>query len=542
MYTYPYTGISRSDSHSLLWRLKRFHYLNADPFEISLCTEYLRAQRTQRFSACMSDDNAVYWLILGTGISTLVSAVFYIIQGACSQVLHNLRAHCWQYLASRLDVRAESFEKLSNGVVYPRILQQLGLNSYKVIYLHDANAQTGDCVQWGWMRLPTKSWMLTFLSFSGVSHYAYIHHDLRSMEIVGPAAGIRALVAVSSTAATSRLAPEDLTFLKEAMGMGESMTHADRSCVQWEKCFLVGLFIFGALLGLLHLMLGLCQALGLSVLAFSLFVFAVYWKQCCCGTCNIVLDELWSLRSQIAQDENSMSFVEEPLLYDHESFDSGDVMAADSTATIGSAFNASEVEAFQENTINLVARVNVLTARSHFYEPVRSFEVAPVVGTPLIQFKHSPQVVAVKARSDLISFLSARTEIPIGAALHICVYNPMIDPYLIEICENFKKGVDVENLLMVVLPHLHSLSCELNDSSRLRNHTQHTTQYVTTSLDFEVMLMQMACGIFRNLVFVLPVDGRTSDSPVDEVTWQACCHVYGQEFCHWRVGGAELSS
>ena len=484
----------------------------------------------------MPNEVAVYWLIVGTGISTIVSGLYYMIQGACSKIFHNLGAHYWQQLAARLDLRAESFEKLSNGVVYPRILLQLGLKSYKVVYLHDANAQTGDCVQWGWMRLPTKSWILTVLSFCGVSHYVYIHHDLRSMEIVGPAAGIRALVAVSSTAATSRLAEEDLLALKEAMGMGESMTHADRLCVFWEKRLMMGIVSGGVVLGIMCQIVGPFRVLLVSSLVCSLLSFAVYLRQCRFLLSSSSFDDLWSPGTHVAEDDSSMPLAEQPLLYDHEGGVDSEAATQEISMLIGSTPSATtEAETAQETDVELLSRVSILTARSHYYEPVRTFEVAPVAGTPLVQFTHSPQVFAVDTHPNLIYFLAARTQIPMRAALHICVYNPMIDPYLVEICENFKKGVDVENLLMVVLPHLFSLSAEFTDSTRPRNRTAHGTQYVTTLLDFEGMLMQMASGIFRNLVFIIPVDRRTLVSQVEEDTWQACCHVYGHDHCHWLV-------
>ena len=96
----------------------------------------------------------------------------------------------------------------------------MGLHTFKVVWNHDANAQTGDFVQYGWLRLPTKSYVLRFLAVCGVTHYVYIPFDPQSVEIVGPAHAIRTLVDMSNLAASSPLTCKELTILRQAFGMG----------------------------------------------------------------------------------------------------------------------------------------------------------------------------------------------------------------------------------------------------------------------------------------------------------------------------------
>ena len=96
----------------------------------------------------------------------------------------------------------------------------MGPQTFKVVWNHDANAQTGDFVQYGWLRLPTKSYVLRFLAVCGVTHYVYIPFDLKSVEIVGPAHAIRTLVDMSNLAATTSLTPEQLAILRQEFGMG----------------------------------------------------------------------------------------------------------------------------------------------------------------------------------------------------------------------------------------------------------------------------------------------------------------------------------
>ena len=119
------------------------------------------------------------------------------------------------------------------------MFQQLLLQTFKVIWNHDANAQNGDFVQWGWFRLPSKSYVLRFLALCGVTHYVYIASDLSSIEIVGPADAIAKLVDFSNVAALRRLDEMELDTLRHAFGMGDAWTTADKICTWWERRFVL---------------------------------------------------------------------------------------------------------------------------------------------------------------------------------------------------------------------------------------------------------------------------------------------------------------
>ena len=144
---------------------------------------------------------------------------------------------CFQIFATLLELREETFYQVTNLLTFPRIFQQLELQTFKVVWNHDANAQTGDFVQYGWLRLPTKSYVLAFLAVCGVTHYVYIPCDLKSVEIVGKSYAIRTLVDMSNLAATSSLEEAQLETLRQAFGMGDTWTTADKVCMFWERRF-----------------------------------------------------------------------------------------------------------------------------------------------------------------------------------------------------------------------------------------------------------------------------------------------------------------
>ena len=117
------------------------------------------------------DNAAVYWLILATSISSVTTAILYFFQRCCGNCWSNVGSLCFQRFATLLELRQETFNQVTNLLIFPRIFQQLGLETFKVVWNHDANAQTRDCVQWGWFCLPAKSYFRYVLVVCGFTHY-----------------------------------------------------------------------------------------------------------------------------------------------------------------------------------------------------------------------------------------------------------------------------------------------------------------------------------------------------------------------------------
>ena len=182
-----------------------------------------------------TSNTAVYWLIITTSIGSIMRALLYLFQRCCGQFGGNIGNVCYQKCAKSLGIRQETFNQVTNLLSLPRIFQQLELETYKVIWNHDANAQTGDAVQRGWIPLPSKSFVLRFLSVCGVTHYVWIPFDIASITIVGPADAIAKLIDLSNEAATTRLTKEQLDTLREAFGIGDAWTTADKVATWWER-------------------------------------------------------------------------------------------------------------------------------------------------------------------------------------------------------------------------------------------------------------------------------------------------------------------
>ena len=461
----------------------------------------------------MENDNAaIYWLILATSISSVTTAMVYLFKKCCGQIWANIGSICFQNFAASLELREETFKQVTNLLIFPRIFQQLQLQTFKVIWNHDANAQTGDFVQWGWMRLPTKSYLLSFLAICGVTHYVFIPYDLKSVEIVGPADAVATLIDLSNVAATTSLTETQLETLRHTFGMGDSWTKADKVCTRWERRFVV--------LAFSTCYIGIASKLESNEARLIVAVIGVVPAVLCACWYNILLARSalslspWRRRFTLIDEENVLA---QSMLELADNIPQPTTIAGvpDSGALPGTnqaaVFDALEILHETSPTVYGSSKIvySVLTARGYYYEVVKQTQVIPRADELIVRFAQEAQMYAVQLRSNFVHHLAERTAIPDHTSLHICTHNPMVDPYITELYQNFKKGVDLENLLMIILPPLQHFNSCLTSPLLPRSRTATCTQFVTTMSDFETLLLQMTAGFMLKLVFVLPIDADT---------------------------------
>ena len=195
----------------------------------------------------------------------------------------------------------------------------------------------------------------------------------------------------------------------------------------------------------------------------------------------------------------------------------------------------SEAELDHGRSHNVV--YSVLQARNHFFEVVKQTAVIPQPA-PIVSFAEEARMYAIETQPNFVHYLAQRTDIPENALLHICSYNPLIDPYLTEIYQNFQKGVGRENLLLVILPPLANFNAcfQTENLPWTRTATEGSTQFVRTLSDYEMLLLQMTSGIMRRLVFVLPIDEDTERAHADKPfeIWMSTARMLGESNCVWH--------
>ena len=95
--------------------------------------------------------------------------------------------------------------------------------------------RSGDCVQHGWMMLPAKSYSLRILALCGITHYAYVSHNLDTITIVGPKKAIKEVTDTCNCATANPVTVGQINRLKAAFGMGTSQTKADEMCTRFDQ-------------------------------------------------------------------------------------------------------------------------------------------------------------------------------------------------------------------------------------------------------------------------------------------------------------------
>ena len=182
---------------------------------------------------------------------------------------------------------------------------------------------------------------------------------------------------------------------------------------------------------------------------------------------------------------------------------------------------------------------SVLIAHGYYYEVVKQTTAIPKPAELIVRFAEEAQLYAVQLRPNFVHHLAERTALPDNASLHICAHNPMVDPYLTELYQNFQKGVDRENLLIVIFPPLDQFNSCLLSPLAGRTRTATCTQFVATLSDFEMLLLQMTAGFILKLVFVLPIHERTNGGHTETrlAVWLSFQRVLGHENCHWPGQG-----
>ena len=540
------TPLPHQFNYSLPAWLKQFLSFHIPGFH-GHCPEQASTVAAQNRLASLSmvatyvDNSAIYWLILATGISGLTSSLLYLCQRSCTDYWHNVGSICWQRLSSLAGLREETFQQVTNLLIFPRIFEQLGLQTFQMIWKHDANAQTRDCVQWGWFRLPSKSFVISFLSLCGVTHYVYIPMDLKYMTIVGPVEAIILLVDLSNVAATTRLNEFQLDSLRQALGLGDAWTEADELFTRWERrvacCMLLVCYIS------LPAWVSLSTALGLGMCLFAVSAVCRFWR-----AAMATASSLWYYLPRLPLSTGVGSQLERELEDLHEELSQGLVeqVVIETGADIsleeefwGAADDNSEASEIMHlpgsrDTQNARAILySLVLARGFFFEVVKQIWVTPCLEEMMVRFADSAQVYALPTQPNFVHYLAERTAVSDNASLHICVYNPLLDPYLAHIYQNFQKGVDRENVVMVILPPLMSLDESLTSRSTVRARTADCTQFVGQLIDMELLLLQMTAGHMPKLVFVLPTDAFPPPSQQETNLWVAFKRVLGEVNCHW---------
>ena len=174
------------------------------------------------------------WLVYGGFLTTIVGSVIYFIQkwlGRCWNGMYNA---IFQFISRRFDVAELTVQDTGCEKVFGKVLRQLGLDTGRYVYIHEANATAGDRMMVGIVRFPTKSWFLWFLALLEISHFVWIKDNVKHIVYVGPRAGFRVLLQLANTTKNRNLTIEEAERAKLAMKGDSTVLDA---CIYFERRF-----------------------------------------------------------------------------------------------------------------------------------------------------------------------------------------------------------------------------------------------------------------------------------------------------------------
>jgi hypothetical protein len=414
------------------------------------------------------------------------------------------------------------FSNVSNLVSITRILKLLGLDTNRYLWQHDANADTGDAMMVGLIRLPTRSWFLWSLAMLNISHFIYIKDDASEILIIGPTEPVEALLRVSNLSANRKATEDELTRLRMAFGL-EGMPHSrELKCMWLER--LIGLSILISLM---------CSAFC----ARFLFLFAIVAMLCVGLSIHAAIhspSEIWTfvrstfrcllprcLRRVNLLQANTDNDVEAILL---ETINAADLEIVESPEEITSAVSHYETDLMEQRNLqgprlmNEDVRYNIVIARQTWFEISiqREFPVASSSMQDIVVATNSCPNLYALPMLDALPYRVAPRVLTTDNLLYVCVHNPMVDINLVEMRELINKA-DRNIVLVVILPAVQLLERDLELPQKMRLHGNKETRYMASFADLHAWLMLLGSGIFSSLTLLLPY--ASLESLQDSQVW-----------------------
>ena len=119
--------------------------------------------------------------------------------------------------------------------VFGKMLRQLGLDTGRYVYIHDANATSNDQMMVGIVRFPTKSWFLWCLALLEISHFVWIKDNVKHIVYVGPRTGFDVLLELANTTKNRSLTSEEIEHANLALKGDSTILDA---CIYFERRFM----------------------------------------------------------------------------------------------------------------------------------------------------------------------------------------------------------------------------------------------------------------------------------------------------------------
>ncbi len=419
------------------------------------------------------------YLIMGSVVGGASTSCLYYLGNLANHTHWTIRECLFQYIAPKLSISEEYLSDVVNLSSMARILRQMGLKTHRNTWLHDANPDAGDSIQYGFLRLPTGSCTLRAMSFLKVTHYLDIAHNAAHVTAVGDTEALHELMRVSKRASARKITQAEIDRLRLVFGLKKAWTSGDRMCAKLERRVVALVFII------------------------CCFVM-LYWTD---DAEVSSVSKCWSAASVL------LVFT---WLFHYEEAFLGRVVVVgrDLTETL-----LPRVEQSNDQYYLFLARSNYFEIQQHI-----DFRISHPKSYPPRSLRTDRHTLyAIPLVPQFLDTVAQRLVLAPDAMLYIGTHNPFSDPPLADVIELVQKAAK-DVVLVVILPPLESFTIALAGNTN-RMHTSKCSQFVSTQADFEILLIMMTSGVVKTVIFVFPVKGGGDEALEQNVVWHASCKI-----------------
>ena len=450
----------------------------------------------------------VQWLMLGSMFSLFSSALWY----CWHRCYSGLRSCVFQFVAHKFDLAEHKFGT-NNIVVITRLLKQIGLDTKRYVWQHDANAETGDSMMVGMIRLPTRSWFMWSLALLEITHYIYISDDGRELIFIGPCEVKESLLRLANVSANRKATESELQQLQEQL--------FDKHAFEWPFVCLervlgvlcVGIFVYFT--NALH-------SNVMSAVAFVWLCFIMYHPakasfrrlQMMATSSNRWRRFRANRNVPVNADARALLPTSMPLASTEDNRDQSDyVSLVEMSTTTPNTTTPNDGD----------IKYAVVIARQQWFEISIQRNTFPSTPDIEVPDETKPVIYAVPMADALPVLIAARVS-SAGCSLYICVHNPLNQVPVVEMRELVDKA-DRNIMLIVILPEAELLDMALMDpnSSITRLHGHKETRYLNVHADWHHWLNELASGVFTRLAVILPYSSQ--EQLQKTMLWKTVCRT-----------------
>ena len=477
---------------------------------------------------------------LGGTISLVVASVLGGIAGTSWTCLRETIQGLWVfmknllflYVGKQYGLVEDSFDTLKQRVGIASVLQQAGLMTYQYNWQHEADSKAGNCIQHGYILLPSRSYCQAAATHLHLFNYVHVSHDATTIYYIGTEDKRNALLEAVDDAGNRILNDAAKTALLGKLGMNAVAGSLDAR-IQYLENRLAVLAILITIAVVVAAKRYQCPIFGCSflfvvlVLVTAVFACDVVAALPCFGTGRLEHNH----HKAHKRSQKRKSKKRETGNSKTETFNLVTPLLASNTwVPVAEDERAACSENAEVSTVSNENTYQEIGHRGYFYEVMRTKPFLPKEGTRCLQIDECPRAYAAPLVENFMHKVAHASIVKAEALLYVCLHNPCNETPVVEVRTPVEKVQNRCIQLLIVLPEILAFAHVLENGGSWRLRTNHNCSYVTNLSDFQHWLMGLSMSLPAcDYSIIFPV---AEEKPLQDCcVWKTCMAAFGDEAC-----------